>query len=252
MSQFPVSIPGMTPSTLTLSPRMLFTMDAMAGDFKDSGYAFCGNSTRDPDNSAVNVAECRPGLLLGKVSSATTGVGTGGVTPIVGLYAASVIGTLTAAYAAGGTLILSAASAAEAVRRVGTAGTLVITGAPTATGTVAQNNIVYTAINLTTGGVSLSAASTTVAYTAGSYIGALDGSATPSLVICGDLFPIRMTDINGTSQSIVPGRFIPLTMKPIYTTNIVNYPAAANTTLTAWLKSKLRTNVPGLTFDDDF
>ena len=251
MSQFPVSQPGFGPGSLTLTPRMLFIMDTLAGDFLPQGRCIDGYNTRDPDNGAVNVAELRPGLVLGKVSSASTG---GNATaPIVGQYASSIVGTLNNAITNASTqtsIVTSNYAGTELVRRVGTSGTLVLTGPPTTLGVVATYSGAYSAVAIgtTTSTVTLTAPLT--AFIAGTWIGVLDGSHIPTTVLCGDLFPVRVTDINGNSMANVPLRLIPITNKPFKTANIINYNSANS--LGAYLKTKLRVVVPGFTFDDDF
>lgn len=249
MSQFPVSMPGIGPGSLTLTPRMVFVMDTSWQDFLPKGAIIDPFATRDPDNSLSS--EIRPGLILGKITN--TGTASGGSTAAqVGLYGASVIGTLTAAITNATTvtaITLTAAAATELVRRVGSVGTLVLTGAPTAAGVVASNTVAYSAVNTSTGVVTVTTPAT--AYVAGSYIGANDGTAVP-LTIFANTFPARMTDVNGTTLTGSPDVLIPITNKPYLTANIVNYPPAANTTQITYLKTKLRIPVPAAAFDDDF
>ena len=250
MSQFPVSLPGVSPVTLTLTPRMLFIMDTNVGDFLPGGKIIDGIGSRDPGNTPVT--ELRNGMVLGKI--ANTGTASGNATAVnIGMYAPAIIGTLTAAITNATTvtaITLTVAAATELVRRVGTAGTLVLTGAPTATGTVASNTVAYSSVATATGVVTVTTPAT--AYTQGTWVGANDGSAVPVTLLAGaSLGPVKVTDINGNNLQ-VPDVLVPITVKPVYTTNVVDYPAAANTTLIAYLKTKLRVAVPGMAFDDDF
>ncbi len=252
MSQFPNALPGLG-SSLTLTPRTLFIQNTSTTmDFLPGGKIIDGYATRDPDNT-INVAEIRPGLLLGAIS--LTGTSSGAATAAqIGLLGASVIGTLTTAItnASNVTLLtLTLVGATELVRRVGTAGTLVLTGSPTAGGTVVNHTMAFSAVALgtTTGSVTITNYAT--AFVAGSFIGANDGTAIPTTFYCGDLYSLRVTDVNNNNAA-VPLRLVDCGTKVVKTGNIVNYPAAANTGLISYLKAKLRIPVPGMAFDDDF
>ncbi len=250
MSQFPNTLPSVAPITLTLTPRMLFIMDTNVADFLPGGRIIDGIVSRDPGNTPVS--ELRNGLVLGKISNTGTASG-GGTAANIGMYAPSIIGTLTGAITSATTqtaITLTVAAATELIRRVGASGTLVLTGAPTTTGVVASNTVAYSAVVAATGVVTVTTPAT--AYTQGSWVGANDGTAVPLTLLAGaSLGPVKVTDINGANLQ-VPNVLIPITTKPVYTTNIVDYPAAANTTLITYLKTKLRTAVPGMEFDDDF
>jgi len=249
MSMFPISLPGIG-TALKLIPRTLFIMDTQTTmDFVPGGRIIDGSAARDPDNS-IKSSELRPGLILGVVNSSANTTAT---TPTVGLYGASVMGTLTTAIVANSSttaLVTTLACATEVVRRIGSAGTVVLTGAPTATGVVAATALTFSAVTLGAVYGTLTITSTQVAKVVGAWIGAYDGTATPVSILAGDVFPISAVDAAGANQ-LVPWRLVPITTKPYYTTNIINYPPAANTTQIAFLKSSLRTAVPGATFDDD-
>ncbi len=247
MSQFPNSLPGIGPGSLTLTPRMLFIMDTTLGDFLPGGKIIDGNQSRDPGNTPVT--ELRPGLILGKVTSTDSGSTT---LPVIGLLAPTIIDTILAITGTTSTTatLTSTAGATELVRRIGSTGTIVLTGAPTATGVVAATTVVYTGVVISTKVITLNAA-IGVAVTAGTWVSANDGSATPFTILSGNIYPTRVTDINGTSMATADA-LIPITNKPYFTDNIVNYPAAANTTLALYLKTKIRVAVPGAAFSDDF
>ncbi len=247
MSQFPSSLPGIGPGSLTLTSRMLFVMPTNEGDFYPGGKIIDGAQSRDPGNTPVT--ELRPGMILGKITSTDSG---STVLPVVGLLAPSVIGTLSTAVTdttnTHVTLTL-ASGAVELVRRLGASGTIVLTGAPTATGVVASTSVAYSAVNQSTGVVTTSALG--VALTAGTLVGANDGSAVPFTVLSGNLYPTRVVDVNGSNMAAADA-LIPITNKPYLVDNIINYPAAANTTLITYIKSKIRVAVPGAEFSDDF
>lgn len=135
------------------------------------GGVILSDVTRDPDNpdyaadGAAAQRRLRSGLLLGKVTAS-------------GEWANSVIGALQGAVAAAATSItLTEAQAVELVRRVGSSGTLLLTGPPAAAGTVATQTVTYSAVNTTTGVVTVTALA--AAAVAGSFVGANDGSQTP-------------------------------------------------------------------------
>lgn len=242
MTMFPNSLPGVG-SGFSLTPRMLFIVDTETGDFLPGGMIVDGFAARDPDNT-IRTDEIRPGLVLGKI----TGTGNGTTAATVGQLGASILGTLQAAVSTASTaMTLTLAAAREVVRRIGSSGTLVLTGPPTTTGTVAAQNIVFSAVTTATGVLTITAP--TAAAIAGSFIGAGDGSEVPFTIFCGDVYPMRVTDVNDANQP-TPLRLIPITSKPLYTTNIINYPS--NAKLKAYLKSSLRTAVPGMAFSDDF
>lgn len=112
-------------------------------DFLARGATIDGTKTRD-FNNPDDVKAIRPGVLFGKVTSG-------------GKYAPSVMGLTDGAYASGTSLTLTPASAVELARRVGSSGTFKLTGPPTAAGTVRTNTVTYSAVNTTTGVVTVTA-----------------------------------------------------------------------------------------------
>jgi hypothetical protein len=87
----------------------------------------------------------RPGLLMGRVTATKK-------------WKPSVFGVTTGALAGGGTSItLSAAQAVELVRRVGATGSITLTGPPAANGTARSSVVPYSAVNTTTGVVTITA-----------------------------------------------------------------------------------------------
>lgn len=86
-----------------------------------------------------------PGLLLGQVTTTN-------------YWATSFIGATTAAITGAGTsFTVSAAQAAEIVRRIGATGTLTLMGPPAASGVGRQLTATYSAVNQTTGVVTITA-----------------------------------------------------------------------------------------------
>lgn len=119
---------------VSVTPRHVF----LNGDFewyRAGGIIIDGTASRDPSNSNVNVL--RPGLVMGKITSS-------------GKMAPSIFGVLTNAEANGSTqLEASAAVMTEIARRIGSSGTVKVTGPPTANGTVRTITATYSAISST-------------------------------------------------------------------------------------------------------
>jgi hypothetical protein len=120
-------------------------------DYLPGGVILDGTKTRDPDNpdyatlGADALRRLRAGLLVGKVTSS-------------GKYANSVIGVTSGSLAGNGTSItLSVQEAVELNRRVGASGTLTLTGPPVASGTAKSLTATYSAVNTTTGVVTITA-----------------------------------------------------------------------------------------------
>ncbi|VTT98932.1 unnamed protein product [Gemmataceae bacterium] len=101
-------------------------------------------AAQDPGND--DPLTLRGGLLMGRKTSGKK-------------WLPSLIGKMiTAALTSTGTSItLSAAAAAELVRRVGTSGTFKLTGPPTANGTARTVTVTYSAVNTSTGVVTITA-----------------------------------------------------------------------------------------------
>lgn len=130
-----------------------------------------GSKSRDPLNTD-DVRNLRAGLLLGHI---TTG----------NKLAPSILGVTTVLYDQDGSdnlqITVSAATATEINRRIGSSGTCKMTGPPTAAGTVATQAVTYSAINTTTGVLTIS--DLTADAIAGSFIQPDDGSETPITLV---------------------------------------------------------------------
>lgn len=114
-------------------------------DYYPGGGAIKGTKARDPGNSAYSTLALRPGLVMGKITSS-------------GLYANSILGLTNGALAGNGTtLAVSVAAATELVRRVGTTGTFKLTGPPVASGTVRTLTATYSAVDTSTGDITITA-----------------------------------------------------------------------------------------------
>jgi hypothetical protein len=204
--------------------------------FLPGGKIIDGAKSRDPGNSP-DVDVLRAGLLLGKLTSG-------------GLYAPSIIGTLTGAAAAAATTVnVSAAAATEIVRRIGTTGTLRFVGPPTAGGVVATFTETYSAVNTTTGAITVSALD--AALIQGSFVCADDGTYLPITFIPDEQtgWGIKVTDQDGTNLS-VPLPLVPV-MGIVTSSQLVNWPS--DTSLQKWVKDQLNGSGLGhFTFDDGY
>ena len=149
------------------------------------GHSIIGDC-RDPGNTGdINVL--RPGLLMGRESAATKKF----LPSIIGVSTAAIIATATE-------IVVSAAQATEIVRRNGATGNVVITGPEVIdTAPVNQETLAYSAINTTTGAITIAA--TTYAYVEGSSVGVDDGSADPVALVDDNDF-IKVTDADENSQ----------------------------------------------------
>lgn len=199
------------------------------------GKVIAGSVSRDPTNTAY-VDTLQPGMVMGKI---TTG----------GKYAPSIIGMTTVAYSNTGTsLTVAAATAVELVRRIGTGGTFTLVGAPTVAGTVASTTVTFSAVNTTTGVITVTDIGAD--RVVGSYVMPTDGSQTP-LCFIDDGSGYKVTDFLGNNLDVE----FPLALVggEIDTSQIINLPPSANTTQLTWLKGQLNsTNASGFVFDDAF
>jgi hypothetical protein len=227
------AVPGIGATQTAAFRKVLLTGDGVL--YLAGGGRLDGTKSSDPSNTndAGNAMPTvlQGGILLGKVTS-------------TGKYATSVIDVLQAATLGGATSFkLTPAGAAELLRRIGSSGNCTITGAPTASGVVVLTIVAFTSINVTSGVVQCTAI--TPAITAGAFVGDTDGSATPTTLLAKEDGMFVVDQWGNRQDKELP--WIPV-LAQINTDGIVNYPAAANTTLVAWLQSALRANAMGLVF----
>jgi hypothetical protein len=228
MSEPVHGLPGLK-SASTASYRGVFrSIDAVR--YLPGGAVIDGAKARDlghGDDPDV----LRAGTLLGKVAA-------------TGRYAASVIGTLGADYTTGTTMTVSAAVAAELVRRIGTSGTFIVTGPPSEAGTVASDTITYSNVNTATGAVTITASS--VDFIAGSLVQPTDGSQTP-ITFVPDGYGIKVTDASGANV-LTPMPHVPVA-GTIDSSQLLPWPADASlrTQIKTWLG-----NAGSFVFDDAF
>lgn len=190
-----------------------------------------GSLTRDPGNSASSVFSIRPGTLMGLITASN-------------YYAPSIMGATSGAYTSGGTsLTVSAASAAYLVARVGASGTFTLKGAATAGGTLTTDTVTFSAVNTTTGAITITDIGAN--RIAGSLVTATDGSGTP-ITFVPDGYNILIPD----DLSDVPFPRIPVS-GIVDVGQLINWPS--DTTLRTWIRSSLSTAAGGkFVFNDQF
>lgn len=220
MSQFhPPGLPG-TKTKVETSPRNVFLSGP---ELLPSGIVIDGSKSRDPLNTG-HVDTLRDGLVLGKITAS-------------GMYAPTIIGVLTEAFDTDGsfntTMMVSAATATEIVRRIGSSGTFKAIGPPTAAGVVASTTVTFSNVNTSTGAITVT--DPNVDKIAGTFICATDGSEEPLGLLTGNNGTgVKVTDVDGNSVD-VPAQLAIGGM--VAASGIINYPT--DTSLLAWLKSKL-------------
>ena len=224
-------LPGVG-SDRTATPRRVLLA---SGIFLPGGKILSGANSRDPLNTG-DLDVLRAGVVLGKITSG-------------GKYAPSILGVLAAAYELTGgddvEMTVSAATATELVRRIGASGTFNVTGPPSAAGTVVTEEVTYSAVNTTTGVITITEAA--AAYVIGSFIQPTDGSETP-LGMVPDGYGIKVTDVDAASQDTqLP---ILLIGGVIDASRIVNFPSDAS--LVTWLLATKLNAVGQYIFDNNF
>lgn len=221
-------------TSLTSTPRtILRSLDGMKTI--PGGIVLDGTKCADFTNTP-NVDILTNGLMLGKITA-------------TGKYAPTIVGVLQADAAGSATsLTVSAAQATEIVRRVGATGTATIRiyGSPTAGSAVATQTLTYSAINTSTGVITVSA--TSAAYIAGSYITAADGTQTPIAILFAE-WAIRMTDYTNTRVD-QPLPF-PLISADLLAANLPDY-SLLNADTKAYAKGLLNASGRTFTYSDDY
>lgn len=226
MSAFPEAgnaAPGLG-TAISFAHRQVFRRDEQYAD----ALAILSHSvSRDPGNTPV--AELRSGLLIGRVTATKK-------------WAPSIIGVLTSAYTGVSTtntsMQVSAATATELVRRVGSSGTFLCVGPASAAGQIVETQITYSAVNTSTGVITIT--DPNVNKIAGSFICPEDGSQYPKSILNEAGYAVRVTDHDGNGRDAQ----IKLPIGGlVFTTAIVNYPT--DTSLIAWIKAKLNGGAAG-------
>lgn len=233
MAGIPTGTPGFGTEKESAHRRVLISDHGAV--IYPAGVLVDGDNARDPDNTG-DLDVLRAGVMLGKITASQK-------------IGASVLGKSASDYAAGGaTLTVTAQCAVEINRRFGSSGSeeILIVGAATAAGTVNEEAIDHSAVNVTSGAVIVTPL--TNSYLAGSLIFANDGCET-IIGIIGDGTGLKVTDADGEDQdtplhAMIVGGILDASM-------IVNWPGSTLTTLITELKSKIRANGIGHVFSDD-
>ena len=246
------TLPGIG-STTTATPRSLFlTYDGV--EYLRKNLIIDGTLSRDPDNTG-DVDVLRAGIALTH-------------NPTDNKYASTILGTVDSAYTGEVSLTLTTQCATEVVRRIGSTGTegFLIVGPDTSiddaqyeTANVLAELVTYSAVNVSTGVVTVTALSNN--YAVGSWIigtqalrnssNVINDGTEPLLyatLLLGEEYGIKVTDDNDASQDAAFAK--PVIAGQVDTNRIVNYPTDRGMQL--WLKRELRNDAIGLSFSDDF
>jgi hypothetical protein len=208
----------------TVASRMV-TRGGWIPDILPVGKLIAGDASRDWTNNApTDVGRLQAGLLMGKISTVVNSLGT------VGYYAPSILGVSANAYTSGGTSItVSVASAIEIVRRVGSSGNLNFIGPPTANGTLATITQAFSAVNTSTGVITITSLGANLV--AGGLVCPTDGSQVPTTFIPNGT-PVMVVDFDGTNITAqefgelpIDGIVDPTQLLPVWPTDtsIQNY-----------------------------
>lgn len=233
------SIPNGKPGTLptySAAPREIFYANRSFAQYVAGPLTIDGTLSGNALNSP-NTWLLQAGMAMGRVTA-------------TGKYANSIIGLTTAAYShsTSGTIIQTDANtAAELVRRIGATGTLKLTGPPAVSGVVAVQTATYSAVNLTTGAITITALGADAV--AGSLIQPIDGSESIVTILC-DAWGISVIDASHSIRVDVFDSQLLAAGGTINTAAILNYPT--DPSLRAWLKAELRVACPAVNFSDDF
>lgn len=230
---FNIGMPGMGP-TRRSAHRIVFRQDHLES-YLAGGRVISGADSRDVMNvGAVHVLQA--GTWMGELSS--------------GEYAPSFVGVVQSAYTSGGTsLTVTATQATEISRLLGTSGTaeMVAIGPPTANGTVAVTDIDHSAINTSTG--VLTVTDLGVDKVAGTLIAVKDTRRFPRTLVP-DGTGIRVTDIDGNSVD-VPFPHFPIA-GVIFTSELALWPS--DTSIQQWIIDQMNNSDGGgkFVFDSKF
>lgn len=249
-----MSLPGLVPGLPGIRAPKIATHKIVffQGDWLSDlalGKMIDGNNASDPSNSSPDQIVLQPGLLLGKLTSTTGDLNS----PVLGAYGASIVDNIQSSIAASATsLTLTVAGATELVRRFGSSGTFNLIGPPAAGGTVATNVITYSAVNLTTGVVTISAAP--AAYYQNSFVCPQDGSQLP-LTLIPDGYGILVTDNDFATRLTVQFPQFPIAgvINPSQLIAGTTAYGSLDTSLQNWVKTNLSTATGAkFVFQDNF
>ncbi len=218
-----IGLPGVSTGK-TATPRKVLITD-QGKLLVPGGKIIDGSLSRDIGNTNDKDV-LRAGVVMGKVTSS-------------GKYAPSILGSLDAAHNSSGTtlttLTVSTALALEIQRRIGGSGTFNLVGPPSAAGVVATTVVTYSAINTSTGIITIT--DIAVNKIAGSFIMDTDGTEEPLALIADDrdTYGIKVTDSDDQDVDVpfpqpVIGGFVDVSQ-------LIEWPS--DTALQNWLIAKL-------------
>jgi hypothetical protein len=195
--------------------------------YKVGGGVINGSKSRDPNNTP-DVRVLRSGTIMAR--NATTN-----------RYGVWAIGTFQAATTASATTFtLTAAEAVELVRRIGASGSLTVVGSATAGGALVTEVVTYSAVNISTGAVTVTAM--TSAFVAGSVVTEASFTVPTSMIV--ETTGILIPETGDRDWQVPIGG-------QVIAANLLPWPASANTTLRNHIRTSLST-LPGgkFVFDD--
>jgi hypothetical protein len=232
MFSIPQGKPGVV-GFFVSQPREVFFSGREFAQFWAPPVTVDGTNSSNPTNAPYTWL-LWAGQLMGRITA-------------TGKYANSVIGLTSAATASGATSITTDVNtAAEIVRRIGASGTFKLTGPPAASGVVATQVVTYSAVNTSTGVITVTA--TSAAAVSASLIQPTDGSESIVTLLC-ETDGLQVIDQTHTNRVDVFCGTLLAGGGTVNTGMIVNYPT--DPSLKTFVKSALRTYCPGVTFLDD-
>lgn len=231
-------------TTLQLTPMLPFLDNDRGAEFLDGGR-YSSIYSRDWNNPTLQTL-LSLGLMMGKITAAAGLVPSGDI----GKYAPTLLGIVTGNLSTSGTsLAVSAAQAVAIAARVGNTGTntLSIVGPPSAAGTIAQQTITFSAINTTTGAITISA--TGVAYVAGSAVVAVDGSQNPNCILGGADYGVNTIGVDNNPVSAqLPRLYL---AGQVISSRIIGL-MSLDTSVITYFKNKLNANGRHYIFNDEY
>ena len=224
--------PGVT-GNFTATTRQVFYSGREFAQFMAPPATVDGTASGNPSNAPYSWL-LWAGMPMGRITAS-------------GKFATSIIGLSTAAVTTTATTLqATAAAATELQRRIGSTGTLTLTGPPTAGGTVASSSVTFSAVNTSTGAITITA--TGVAFVQGSMIQPADGSQAILTLLCEETGLQVVDAMHATRVDVLCARLL-CGGGTINTAMIVDYPS--DTSLKTYVKSALRAGAPSVTFLDD-
>src|SRR5438105_4491928 len=184
-----IGTPGIG-TLLTATPREILAGNSQFAQYIPALHVIDGSKSRNPLNTG-QLDVLWAGMLFGQITASRK-------------FAPSILGVTTVAYSSSGTtMTVSPATAAEIVRRVGATGSsaLKLVGPPTAAGTVATQAVSHSAVNTSTGAITITGLS--AAAVSGSLVCPADGSETIKTILT-DRWGVKVTDYTGLNSVDVP------------------------------------------------